>query len=268
MARQRLDTVMAMDPGHPDPCGTKAELKRAKLPLLKYGSCSLPGKANRGCMHFDHPEYGPCPIRALLAQRSRPGPENVAFVQVKSPTVWKRDITTCSNYMSTYDRQDEKHARYKIIAIGGDPMVVNVRGSEEVDPGNPRSRMKTKLIPMKVDKFERPAERFAGVIETLDMAEEMKRATALERGEALADGLDEAEDSGGAAMDEDDFNDGEPLPAEEESEFETVVNRGGDDDDEPESELPPVMKQATGKLERRGRRKEVPKEGLDGLDEE
>ena len=260
----RLDTVQEMDPGFPEPCGTKAELKRAKLPLLRYGSCSLPGRANRGCQHFDHPQFGPCPIRALLAKRSRPGPENVGFVQIKSPTIWKRDTTTCHNFMATYAHQDSKSAQFKILAIGGDPTVLNIRGSEEKDPGNPKTGMKTVFTPTKVEKFLRPEERFAERLDTLKLSEEIAREEQIGRGEALAHGLDDIEqDELGVEMADDDFDDGKPVPAEEETDFEAEP---ADDEDfesaeEPE---PALIAQITAKP-KRGKRAKPAEVDLDGL---
>lgn len=253
----RLDTVTEMDAGVPDPCGTRAEIKRAKLPLLKYGTCSEPTKRSRGCKHFNHPQFGPCPIRALLAHRSRPGPENVGFIHIKSPTVWKRDITTCHNYMDNYEHEDPKNGQSHIIAIGGDNTVIKIRGSEVLDPGNPRSMSKTVYTPTKVEKFKRPSEAFVDRLEVLDMSAEIRKAQALRSGEVLSgaldgqDGTDEPESD--VVLDEDgeiDLDDGEIEADEVEEESLDDDEFGADDPQEP----PLIRQVSTGETERKPKR--------------
>jgi len=251
----RLDTITEMDPGAPDPVGTRAEIKRAKLPLLKYGTCSQPTKASRGCKHFNHPQFGPCPIRALLAARSRPGPENVGYIHITSPTVWKRDITTCYNYMDNYEHEDPKGGQSHITAIGGDNTVLKVRGSEVLEPGNPRSLSKTCFHPLRVPKFKRPEESLADRMEVLDMSTEIRKAQALRSGEVLSGALED-----GVGDEEELRSDIDPEDEDGEIELDDSDGEGPEfpaeaddfDADEPEPAL--VRQVSTGKAEREPKR--------------
>ena len=155
MARLRLDSVNAMDPGAPDPIGTLKEIKKLGLPALKYGSCSMPSKTNRGCSHYDHPENGPCPIRAMLRERARPGPENVGFARVKSPKVWKMDATQCFNYMRFVANDDPRNGIAQVLGIGGD-YYIKRRTTQLLDKDNPKSKSVFKLERELVPKFARP----------------------------------------------------------------------------------------------------------------
>lgn len=252
----RLDTVTEMDPGVAEPCGTRAELKRAKLPLLKYGSCSEPTKRSRGCKHFNHPQFGPCPVRALLARRSRPGPENVGLIHIKSPTVWKRDMTTCHNYMDNYEHEDPRNGQSHIIAIGGDNTVLKIRGSEAVEPNNPRSMSRTVFTPMKVPKFKRPSEAFADRLEMLDMSAEITRAQALRSGQVLSGALDGQDSEGDTESDVPLDEDGEINLDDGENEADEIEEAEIDDDefgDDPQE--PALIRQvSTGEAERQPKR--------------
>lgn len=264
--RVGLDTIAQFDPGAPDPIGTKQELKRARLPLVKYASCSMPGKHNRGCKHFNDPSSGPCPIRALLAKRSRPGPEYVSFTLIKSPTIWKRDIKTCFGYMDTLHHQDPKLGLVQITGIGGDPQVIKVRGTVPKNPQNPKDSSSNVVFdPMKIPKFPRPDESMAERIETVSLADEIDQARKMMRGELLSDGndLDEVDESeGGDQMDkEDDFDDGlggDDLDLDDE---ETGSEFGEDDGDDLEDEAEPaVIRQVSnGKATRQPKREPASK---------
>lgn len=274
--RTGLDTIAQFDPGAQDPIGTKQELKRARLPLVKYASCSMPGKHNRGCKHFDDPNAGPCPIRALLRKRSRPGPEFVSFTLVKSPTVWKRDIKTCFGYMDTLHHQDPKLGLVQITGIGGDPQVIRVRGTVPKNPGNPKdSSSVVNFDPMKIPRFPRPSESMAERIETVNLAQEIEQAQKMMRGELLSDGLDEQSEEDGVKMDaEDDFDDGQgggDLDLDDEDTGSEFGGGFGDEDDEPEAEElePAVIRQVSkGTTEREPRREKKPRKRAQKQSEE
>lgn len=170
----QMDTVNSMDPGAPDPIGTLKEIKKLKLSPLKYATCSLPSRRNRGCAHFDHPVYGPCPIRALLARRGRPGPERVAFVQVKSATNWKQDATDCYTYQTVIAHRDRRMGVARILGIGGDVEIK--RRSTVPKPGNPNVG-KVMLIPEKIQPFPRPNESLATMMDTMGLAKEILQQT-------------------------------------------------------------------------------------------
>lgn len=187
----QLDTITQMDEGAADPVGTKAEVRALKLPLVKYATCSLPGKFNRGCRHFDDPQFGPCPVLELLRRRGRPGPENVAVVTIKSPTKKKQDAMPCYTYMQYLGRMSTKIALSEIIGIGGDK-TIRRRTTTAVDPTNPRSKTKLTFEPEPVRRFPRPIESMAERVESINMAAEIRAARA-DRMADLGDGLSEQE---------------------------------------------------------------------------
>jgi hypothetical protein len=194
-----------MDPGAPDPIGTKAEVKKLRLPLVKYATCSLPGKANRGCRHFDDPALGACPIRALLARRGRPGPENVAVVTIKSPTQKKQDAMPCFVYMGYLAKVSPMQAVSDVIGLGGDK-TIRRRTTTPVEPNNPRSRTKLTFEPELVPRFPRPAESMADRVEAITMAEDIRAARANRHTDAMDAGYDsQEEDEQGTELTEDDF---------------------------------------------------------------
>lgn len=175
MARLRLDNVNSMDPGAPDPIGTLKEIKKLNLPTVKYASCSAPTQGNRGCRHFDDPLHGPCPIRALLRERARPGPENVGFARVKSPKVWKMDATTCFHYMSFVAHDDPKNGISQVMGLGGD-YYIKRRTTQPIDKDNPKSLSKFVLHRELVPRFPRPDVSMQEHSEVTKMAGEMIRA--------------------------------------------------------------------------------------------
>lgn len=173
--RTRLDTVTGMDPGSSEPIGTLKEIKKLGLSPLKHATCSRQGPRNRGCQHFDHPEFGPCPILALLNARHRPGPERVAFARVKSPTRWKQDATDCFNYMSYIAHDDPKNGIARIIGLGGD-VTIRRRSSVVVDPDAKHPMSRFKLLPERIERFPRPNESMSESAEVTAMAREMMAA--------------------------------------------------------------------------------------------
>jgi hypothetical protein len=205
------DTVNQMDPGAADPIGTKAEVKALRLPLVKYASCSLPGKANRGCQHFDHPVFGACPIRALLVARGRPGPENIGVLTIKSAKDWKEDAMPCFTYMNYLYRMDRKIARNKILGIGGDK-TIRRRSTVPIDPDNKRGgATKVKFENEPVLRFPRPNETMAERVELMRVDREIMDSGDNQQIAGLAGGVDEQEDmERGDEMTDDDFV-GEPV---------------------------------------------------------
>lgn len=214
----RLDTMQQMDPGAADPIGTKAEVKALGLPLVKYASCSEPGKKNRGCAFFNHPELGPCPVRALLARRGRPGPENVATLTMKSPTSGKEDAMPCYTYMAYLHRMDERIGLNHIIGIGGDKTIKR-RTTEPVDPKNPRGgRTRVVFVPEAVERLPRPEVSMAERVESFRMAREIHDSR-LERTMAAMDDDNTAsereEDGDDLELDDDDIEVSAAEPAVE-----------------------------------------------------
>ena len=191
----QLDTVTQMDPGAPDPIGTKAEVKALRLPLVKYATCSLPGKHNRGCQHFDHPVFGPCPIRALLVARGRPGPENIGVLTIKSAKAWKEDAMPCFTYMNYLYQMDRKLARNKVLGIGGDKSIRR-RTTVQVDPTNKRGGA-TKVVfeNEPVVRFPRPGETMAERVELMRIDREIIESGDMRDIGALSGGVDEVEDT-------------------------------------------------------------------------
>lgn len=237
----QMDTVTSMDPGSPDPIGTLKEIKKFGLSPLKYATCSLPSRRNRGCQHFDHPVHGPCPIRALLARRGKPGPERVAFVQVKSATNWKQDATDCFTYQTVIAHRDRRMGVSRILGLGGD--VTIKRRSTVAKVGNP-NLSKVELIPEKILPFPRPSESMSTMLDTMNLAKEiLNQSETDDLRKVIGLGEEDSGPSGNVGDDTDalleddeldDDNDG--LDDDESSEL----------DDDAEAE-PPALKQARGR---------------------
>jgi hypothetical protein len=253
----RLDTVQQFDPGSPQPIGTLQEVRAMALSPLKYGSCSMPGKNNIGCKHYDDPDHGPCPILQLCRAKNRKGFENVAFVRILNPTNMKQDACECHQYMATLAHSDPRNGVTHILGLGGDA-IIKRKGSEVLDPKNPKSKSRTTLLAEKVPAALRPSESMADRAATMQLARDMN----VRQAQSLANGLGTLGLSSGGVPPEDtveaeeglaDGSDGEPLSDDE---FANALDGDlGDDllsDEEPEPE-PAVVRAISGRG-RKGRK--------------
>lgn len=181
---QRLDTVQQFDPGSPTPIGTLTEVRAMGLSPLKYGSCSMPGRNNIGCKHYDDANHGPCPILQLCRAKNRKGYERVAFVRILSPVNMKQDACMCHQFMDTMAHADPRNGVTHILGLGGD-VTIKRRETRLVEPGNARSKSRVVLVPEKIEPAPRPDESMAERAANIQLVREMNAKSA----KAMAEGM-------------------------------------------------------------------------------
>lgn len=232
------------EPGNPKPIGTLKELRAHRLSILQNGSCSEPSKNNRGCK-FYNPENGPpCPVRQMMLRQQVKPPEFTVFVAVKPNGKMKQDAELCFDYMETKHNAPANVGTYDVIGFGGKTTIKVVESHPNPQDKKGLTRIR-KVVAFAVPHMKRPGESMADLSTALEVREEILKR----RRERLIEermGMQEAEETPEEDKVADD--DEEVYVVDGDEPGDGPDDHGdGEEDLDPEPEIPASLRQVIGK---------------------